>query len=183
MSQLWRGRDGEMLHRDGTLLQPRRPNTEPVRTSSDAGSTRRRNSLNTVRTIGGQPQFEESTSRAMISWRRQSERITAAATAVLLQAALYLALNQRQPSPLKGASAPRLIARIVTATRPKREAPPPVRADERLIPVPLTEQPVVRPITPLAPQPHASRPAIDRLSSVASPPVTVAAGVFPTRIV
>ena len=119
------------------------------------------NSLNTIRIIGGQPHVEECTSRAMISWRRQSERITAAATALLFQVALYLAMSQREPSLISGTNAPSLVARIVAATRPRHEAPLPVRATDRFIPVPLTEQPSVRPVIPLVPQSLPSRPAFD----------------------
>lgn len=95
----------------------------------------------------------------MISWRRQSERITAAATALLLQAVLYLALSQRQVSLLSGVSAPRLVARLLTVTRPKREAPSPMHSGARLLPIPVTEHPIVRPITLSHPQTHT--PAFD----------------------
>lgn len=126
-----------------------------------SGLARRCNSLSTIRITGGQPHVEECASRTMISWRRQSERITAAATALLFQVALYLAMSQREPSLISGTNAPSLVARIVAATRPKPEAPSPVRASDRLIPIPLTEQPSVRPVIPLVPQSLPSRPAFD----------------------
>jgi hypothetical protein len=97
----------------------------------------------------------------MVSWRRHPERIAAAATALLLQVAIYIALSERQASVPGITSGPKLVARILAATRPKREAPPHLHASEYLMPIPVTEHPIVRPITPSAPQTHASRPLID----------------------
>jgi hypothetical protein len=93
----------------------------------------------------------------MASWRRQSERIAAAATALLFQVALYLALSQRELSWVEGTHAPSFIARILTSARPTHGAPPPVPIREHLIPLAVTENPIVRPIAlprPLTPAPH-----------------------------
>lgn len=93
----------------------------------------------------------------MTSWRRQSERITAAATALLFQVALYLALSQQELSWLGGTNAPSFVARILTPTRPIREAPPPVHVRQHLISIPMTEPTVVRPTIVFQPQTHAPR--------------------------
>lgn len=60
----------------------------------------------------------------MITWDRHSERAIAAATAVLLQVAVYLALTERHAAVPHPASAPTIIAMILAAVRPKREPPP-----------------------------------------------------------
>lgn len=97
----------------------------------------------------------------MTSWGRLSERALAAAVALLLQTALYLALSQRHASLPGVATGPRLIAMILAATRPKRPAPPRVRASEHLMPIPVPERPFVAPITPAEPQRHPSPSAPD----------------------
>lgn len=97
----------------------------------------------------------------MASWGRFSERAIAAATALLLQAAVYLALSPRHPSLPRLANEPKLIAMILAATRPKRQAPPRVRASQHLIPIPVAEHPLVGPITSTEPQRHPSRSLVD----------------------
>lgn len=97
----------------------------------------------------------------MIFWRRHSERAIAAAAALLLQAAVYLALSERHPSIPGTRSSPTIIAMILAATRPKREVPPARRPSERRKPRLLAEHPIARPITPLKPQMHASRSTVD----------------------
>jgi hypothetical protein len=95
-----------------------------------------------------------------VSWRRHSERIAAAAAALLLQAAVYLALNPRESSPTVATNGPTLAAMIVAATRPKRQAPPPLHPNEHLTAVPVTAQPLVQSIS-FALHARASRPGID----------------------
>jgi len=97
----------------------------------------------------------------VISWRRHPERFAAGATALLLQAMLYWALSQRQPSSPSAGSAPSFSARILTATGPSREAPPPPLPGEPRMQNPVIEPPVVRPITSVEPQAQASRPALN----------------------
>ncbi|MGH8201954.1 MAG: hypothetical protein ACREVO_16585 [Steroidobacteraceae bacterium] len=97
----------------------------------------------------------------MISWGRHSERAIAAATAVLLQAAVYLALSQRYAAVPHAESAPTIIAMLLAVARPKREPPParqlPARPELRL----LTMPPVTQPIIPTRPQAQPSRSAFD----------------------
>lgn len=101
-------------------------------------------------------------SLARMSWRRYSERITAAAIALLLQTGLYLALSSRRPSLLRVTNAPTLEAMILTAARPNRETPPPPHASKRRMRSAVTQHPVVRPITAVEPQKkHATPSAID----------------------
>lgn len=98
----------------------------------------------------------------MTSWGRLSQRAVAAATALLLQAALYLALSPRNPSLPRLGNEPRLIAMILAATRAKRRAPPRVHAREHLMPIAVVAQhPLVGPLTAAEPQQHSSRSAID----------------------
>jgi hypothetical protein len=97
----------------------------------------------------------------MISWRRRSERFAAGAIALLLQATLYWALSERQPSPSSDAGAPSFTARILTATRPNRELPPPRLPAEPRMQNPLIEPPVMQPITSAGPQQNGSRAAVD----------------------
>lgn len=97
----------------------------------------------------------------MIVSRRRFERSAAAATAVLLQAALYLSLSPRHFSFQRVASVPTLMAMILTVARPKHEAPPSRRVSRRRTAKPLNERPMVRPITPLEPQRRSLPSAID----------------------
>lgn len=97
----------------------------------------------------------------MFGWRRHSERLAAGMTALLLQAALYWALTERQPSPLRRESEPSLTARILSATRPDRERPPPRLRSAPRIQNPVIEPPVVQPITSAQPPQQASRPPVD----------------------
>lgn len=95
----------------------------------------------------------------MITWGRHSERAVAAATAVLLQVAVYLALTERQAAPPHTASAPTIIAMILAAARPKREPPSARRPLEvqklgRIVP-----RPVIRDIP--TPHTHTSRSLFD----------------------
>lgn len=129
---------------------------------SDPGSGRLCNSLKTVqKNVGARAHLEECTALAMVSWRRHPERIAAAATALLLQMAIYMVLSERQVSVRGIPSGPKLVARILAGTAPRDEAPPPLRAREHLIPIPMTAHPAVRPMAPSAPQTHPSRPLID----------------------
>lgn len=100
-------------------------------------------------------------SPAVTSWRLYSERVTAAAVAVLLQAGLYSLLTPRHPSPTSAANEPALVAMVLTAVRSKRERPPPLHASERLVPVPVTQRATERMVAPAEPERHASRPGID----------------------
>ena len=97
----------------------------------------------------------------MIVRRRRFERSAAAATAVLLQALVYLALSPRHFSLHRVASAPTLMAMILTVARPKHEAPPPRHVSGRRTAKPAQAHPMERPITPLEPQKHAPPSAID----------------------
>jgi hypothetical protein len=97
----------------------------------------------------------------MISWGRHSERITAAATALVLQAGLYLALSPRLLFVPRASSAPTLVAMIMTATRPTRAPPPPLSPINPRAQSLAIEPPVVQPITPPMSQARASRSAID----------------------
>ncbi len=97
----------------------------------------------------------------MVSWGRHSERAIAATVAVLLQAALYLALSHRHSFVTSVTSAPTIFAMILTAARPKREAPPPLRSSEYRVRGLVSEQPMPRPIVPSKSQKHTSRSAFD----------------------
>jgi hypothetical protein len=97
----------------------------------------------------------------MIRWHRHSERFAAGATALLLQATLFWALSERQPSPSSGARGPSLTARILTATRPNRELPPPrLHAAPRML-NPVIELPAVPSITSAEPRRQVPRPSVD----------------------
>lgn len=104
----------------------------------------------------------------MTRWRCRSERAAAAATALLLQATLYLALSPRHPSLPRLASEPRLIAMILASTRPKRQAPLRVHASARLIPIPVAEHPLGGPNIPGEPRRHSSPDAIDWVAALQS---------------
>lgn len=97
----------------------------------------------------------------MISWGRHSERAIAAATAVLLQTAVYVALSQRHAAVPHAESAPTIIAMLLAVARPKREPPParqlPARPELRSLTVP----PVTQPIIPITPETQPSRSAFD----------------------
>ena len=97
----------------------------------------------------------------MISRGRHSERAIAAATAVLLQAAVYLALSQRHAAVPHAESAPTFIAMLLAVARPKREPPParqlPARPELRSLTVP----PVTQPIVPSKAEAQPSRSAFD----------------------
>lgn len=97
----------------------------------------------------------------MIGWHRHSERFAAGATALLLQAVLYWTLSERQPAPPNGESEPSLSARILTATGPNREPPPPRLPGEPRMQNPVIEPPLVQPITSAEPQTQPSRPPVD----------------------
>lgn len=129
--------------------------------SSEAGAAFLHKHLNTLPIIGHCTDLEAWASLSMASWGRFSERALAAATAVLLQATLYLALSPRHPSLPGVANEPRLIAMILAATRVKRPPPPRVRASTKLLSIPVTEHPLVGPITPTEPQRQAARSPID----------------------
>jgi len=114
-----------------------------------------------AKNVGGRTHLEECTALAMVCWRRHPERIAAAATALLLQMAIYIALSERQVSVPGFTRGPTLVARILAVTHPRREAPPSLHASERLRSIAVTEHPVVRPIAPSASQRHSSRPPFD----------------------
>jgi hypothetical protein len=97
----------------------------------------------------------------VITWRRHSERAIAAAAAVLLQAAVYLALGHRHPSVRGPTSPPTIFAMILAAASPKREAQP-VRhlskhRNRRLV----VEHSVAQPVNPSESPKHASQSAFD----------------------
>ncbi|MHB8812639.1 MAG: hypothetical protein ACYDAE_05185 [Steroidobacteraceae bacterium] len=91
-----------------------------------------------------------------VSWRRHPERIAAAAAALLLQAAVYLALNPRGSSPTGATNGPTLAAMILAAARPKREAPPPLHPTEHLTAIPVARS-LMQPIAPSEPHTPVSR--------------------------
>lgn len=95
----------------------------------------------------------------MIAWDRHSERAIAAATAVLLQVAVYLALTERHAAVPHTASAPTIIAMILAAARPKREPPSARRPLEVQKLGLIVPHPVIRDIA--APQTHTSRSLFD----------------------
>ena len=98
----------------------------------------------------------------MTSWNRFSERALAAATALLLQATLYLALSPRHPALPRLAKEPKLIAMLVAATRAKRPQPPRLHASAHLIPIPVAENSLAAPpITPAGPQRQPAKSPID----------------------
>lgn len=97
----------------------------------------------------------------MISGRRHSERVVAAATALALQAALYWALTPPRPSQPRAGRPPALAAMILTATRPSRVRPPPLQATVPRMPGRAIENPVVPPTNPAEPQRHGPRAAVD----------------------
>jgi hypothetical protein len=97
----------------------------------------------------------------MIIWGRHSERAIAAAAAVLLQAAVYMALSQRHAAVPHAASAPTIIALILAAARPKREPPPALQPRERRKLRLTAVHPVTPPIIPSKPQSQPSRPSLD----------------------
>jgi hypothetical protein len=97
----------------------------------------------------------------MIDWRHHPERITAAAAALLLQAALYSVLTRQHPCLPSGTSPPSLTAMIMTATRPKRVLPPPPPPTEPRMQNPLIEPPAVQPIIPTAPQQRDTGSSVD----------------------
>lgn len=96
-----------------------------------------------------------------VGWRRHSERIAAGAAALLLQAVVYLALNPRESSPTGATNGPTLVAMILAAARPKREAPPPLHPNEHLSAIPVTAHALVQPITLSELHARTSRSGID----------------------
>lgn len=84
----------------------------------------------------------------MTDWLQRPERITAAAAALLLQAALYGVLTAQHPLVSSGAGTAPLMTMIMTATRPGRVAPPPSLPSEPRMRRPAIEPPVVQPIVP-----------------------------------
>lgn len=97
----------------------------------------------------------------MIRWGRHSERAIAVATAVLLQAAVYMTLSQRHAASPYAASAPTIIAMILAAARPKREPPPALRPSEPQKPRPIAVLPVTPPIVPSKLPAHPPQSAFD----------------------
>lgn len=97
----------------------------------------------------------------MADWLHHPERVTAAAAALLLQAALYGVLSTQHPILSGGTSEPPLVTMIMTATRPKRVAPPPPLPGEPRMQSPVIEPIAVQPIIPTAPQQRASGSSID----------------------
>lgn len=99
--------------------------------------------------------------RAMIDWRHHPERVTAAATALLLQAALYTVLSPQHPFLPSGTSALPFVTMIMMATRPRRVLQPPPPAGAPRIRNPVIEPLVAQPIIPSAPQQRASGASVD----------------------
>lgn len=97
----------------------------------------------------------------MVSWRRHSERAIAAAAAVLLQAAAYLALGHRHPSVPSLTSAPTIFAMILAAASPKREAQPARHPNKHRNRSLVVEHSVTRPVNPSESQKQASQSAFD----------------------
>jgi hypothetical protein len=97
----------------------------------------------------------------MISWSRHSARTIAAATALLLQVAVYFALTERRPAVPSATSTPTIIAMLMAAARPRRELPPPpqltARPESRLI----VMHPLASPLIPSLPKSVRSRSAFD----------------------
>lgn len=97
----------------------------------------------------------------MIDWRHHPERITAAAAALLLQAALYSVLGTQHVFLRSSTSTPPFATMIMTATRLRRAVPPPPLPSEPQIRNPVIEPLAVQPVIPSAPQGLASTPSVD----------------------
>jgi hypothetical protein len=97
----------------------------------------------------------------MISWSRHSERAIAAVTALLLQAAVYLALTERHPTEPSATTAPTIIAMLMAVARPRRQLPPPPQLSAPHEPRLIVVHPVALPVIPSVSQTQPSRSAID----------------------